>query len=59
MISYHIEGTEEVLGPEKRKIFDDAMEEARSTVGWNTSTDSLYDKATQVRKPHLITKHLL
>ena len=57
LISYYIEGTEETLGPDKIKIFYDAMEAARNNVGWNTSTDSLYDKATQVRKPHLHTKH--
>ena len=53
-ISYYIEGTVETLGTEERKTFDDAMKAARKNVGWNSSTDSLYDKATQVGKESVI-----
>jgi hypothetical protein len=49
-ISYYIKGTEDTLGTEERKSFDAAMQLARKNVGWNSSTDSIYDKATQVRK---------
>ena len=53
-ISYYIEGTEDTLGTDERKSFDDAMEAARKNVGWNSSTDSIYDKATQVGKESVI-----
>ena len=53
-ISYYIEGTEDTLGTDERKSFDDAMKAARKNVGWNSSTDSIYDKATQVGKESVL-----
>ena len=49
-ISYYIEGTKDTLGTEKQKTFDYAMKAARKNVGWNSSSDSIYDKAAQVGK---------